>query len=445
MLIVVSDASDTNLTRQSSDKELSITENNQSTLAGSSLATPLYFSTISQSSTEGRTTVPKRILRRRRKHHKMTATRPSPIITSKPFIMEYQNDTNIKEKRRNKTVGLSKRKNNSIRKHKKGSQKHKNPWIVMESKNLVLPIIPTETTTIQSTTILMSSKTTRCSSNNGGCSHICNHKGPKKCGCFKGFTLAKDRKDCTDIDECQTNNGGCQMNCTNTVGSYYCHCPAGFRLSRDWKRCEDINECLLRNGHGPCQDVCNNNYGGYNCSCSRLKGTILGDDLHSCLDVDECAKENGGCSHICINTFGRSFCSCPEGLELTDDFKTCEDIDECQSEQAKIYCPNRCTNTFGSYKCTTTVQNFQNDEPTQELSCKLLDPPQNGFFRCSKKHGLTDIGKSRRKNNNLGAKCSLMCLKGFKRVGKKYWIRCGQNGEWTGNFDAKCLKVGKGL
>ncbi|XP_066147605.1 multiple epidermal growth factor-like domains protein 6 isoform X2 [Euwallacea fornicatus] len=436
------DASEGNLARQPSNKSLSISKNNQSTLTDANLAAP---PTISQSPTEGRAATTKGIRRRRRKHRKMSTTVPSPISTHKPPTMEYLNNTKIKEKGRNKIVRLNKRKNNSVRKHKKESQKHKNPWIIMESKNLVLPIMPTETTTIQSTTTLMSLKITRCSSNNGGCSHICNPKGPKKCECFRGFTLAKDRKKCIDIDECQPNKGGCQMNCTNTVGSFYCHCPAGFRLSRDRKRCEDINECLLRNGHGPCQDVCNNNYGGYRCSCSRLKGTILGDDLHSCLDVDECTQENGGCSHICINTFGRSFCSCPEGLELTADSKTCEDIDECQSEQAKIHCPNGCTNTLGSYKCTTTVQNFQNDGPSQELSCIPLELPKNGFFRCSKKHRLTEIGKSGIKNSNLGTKCFLMCPKGFKRIGKKYRVRCERNGGWIGDFDAKCLKVVKGL
>ncbi|XP_066147609.1 uncharacterized protein [Euwallacea fornicatus] len=283
-----SDASEGNLARQPSNKSLSISKNNQSTLTDANLAAP---PTISQSPTEGRAATTKGIRRRRRKHRKMSTTVPSPISTHKPPTMEYLNNTKIKEKGRNKIVRLNKRKNNSVRKHKKESQKHKNPWIIMESKNLVLPIMPTETTTIQSTTTLMSLKITRCSSNNGGCSHICNPKGPKKCECFRGFTLAKDRKKCIDIDECQPNKGGCQMNCTNTVGSFYCHCPAGFRLSRDRKRCEDINECLLRNGHGPCQDVCNNNYGGYRCSCSRLKGTILGDDLHSCLDVDECTQE----------------------------------------------------------------------------------------------------------------------------------------------------------
>jgi len=79
------------------------------------------------------------------------------------------------------------------------------------------------------------------------------------------------------------------MNCTNSIGSYQCHCPHGFRLGRDTKTCEDVNECLLRNGHGPCQDTCINTNGGYKCSCKRLKGTILANDLHSCVDVDECA------------------------------------------------------------------------------------------------------------------------------------------------------------
>lgn len=80
------------------------------------------------------------------------------------------------------------------------------------------------------------------------------------------------------------------MNCTNTIGSYRCQCPSGLRLSLDSKSCEDINECLLRNGHGPCQDTCENIHGGYKCSCGRFKGTKLGNDLHSCVDLDECAR-----------------------------------------------------------------------------------------------------------------------------------------------------------
>ena len=31
------------------------------------------------------------------------------------------------------------------------------------------------------------------------------------------------------------------------------------------------------------------------------------------LDIDECATNNGGCSHECVNTDGSYFCTCPPG------------------------------------------------------------------------------------------------------------------------------------
>lgn len=128
----------------------------------------------------------------------------------------------------------------------------------------------------------------------------------------------------TDIDECKANNGGCEKECHNALGTYECRCPSGLRLADDSKSCEDINECILRNGHGPCQDTCQNTFGSYKCSCKGLNGTILGKDGHACEDINECVKDNGGCSHNCINTLGQAFCSCPDGMELSSDWKTCQ-------------------------------------------------------------------------------------------------------------------------
>lgn len=110
----------------------------------------------------------------------------------------------------------------------------------------------------------------------------------------------------------------------NTLGSYQCGCPQGFRIAYDMKSCFDVNECLLRNGHGPCQDTCRNTLGSYNCNCENLNGTILGKDGHSCEDLDECLINNGGCSHECINAFGKVFCNCPLGWELSNDWKSCQ-------------------------------------------------------------------------------------------------------------------------
>lgn len=166
--------------------------------------------------------------------------------------------------------------------------------------------------------------TTRCSINRGGCEHFCHENGIEMCTCLEGFSLGRDGKSCTDVNECLINNGHCEHYCYNTPGSYYCDCPRGLRVSSNLRTCEDINECLLRNGHGPCQDTCTNTNGSYVCSCVRLKGTKLARDRHSCKDINECLEGNSGCSHGCVNTLGRSFCTCPPGMELSYNWKTCQ-------------------------------------------------------------------------------------------------------------------------
>lgn len=34
-------------------------------------------------------------------------------------------------------------------------------------------------------------------------------------------------------------------------------------------------------------------------------------------DIDECANENGGCSHHCVNTVGSFRCECPIGFQIS--------------------------------------------------------------------------------------------------------------------------------
>ncbi|KAL3843281.1 hypothetical protein ACJMK2_021223 [Sinanodonta woodiana] len=52
------------------------------------------------------------------------------------------------------------------------------------------------------------------------------------------------------------------------------------------------------------------------------------DDFASTRMVNKCAKNNGGCSHMCLpNPYGTS-CACPTGLQLRTDQKTCESMPE---------------------------------------------------------------------------------------------------------------------
>jgi len=39
----------------------------------------------------------------------------------------------------------------------------------------------------------------------------------------------------------------------------------------------------------------------------------------------ECARNNGGCSHLCLLRFDGYACACPTGVALKEDNKTCED------------------------------------------------------------------------------------------------------------------------
>ena len=44
----------------------------------------------------------------------------------------------------------------------------------------------------------------------------------------------------------------------------------------------------------------------------------------SFLDADECANNNGGCEHECMNTNGSYYCKCNAGYELSLVNHTCE-------------------------------------------------------------------------------------------------------------------------
>lgn len=64
---------------------------------------------------------------------------------------------------------------------------------------------------------------------------------------------------------------------------------------------QDINECGLTSG--VCSNgVCENMLGTYQCICEEgFQQTGSGT---SCVDIDECSINNGGCDDICMNSPG---------------------------------------------------------------------------------------------------------------------------------------------
>ena len=92
-----------------------------------------------------------------------------------------------------------------------------------------------------------------CGQNNGGCQQGCRFiRRRPRCFCNQGFILNRDRRTCSDIDECRGTNGGCSGNCVNTVGSFQCSCPAPLVLQPDGRSCANTNggaqSCSVNNG-----------------------------------------------------------------------------------------------------------------------------------------------------------------------------------------------------
>ncbi|CAK8671827.1 unnamed protein product [Clavelina lepadiformis] len=119
--------------------------------------------------------------------------------------------------------------------------------------------------------------------------------------------------------------------------------------------CLDNNECAVENGG--CSHVCIDTQGSYFCECPEP--LFLGADSRTCQEFapigiqrsasDECANNNGGCSDFCTDTLVGYNCSCEAGKVLGPDEHTCFDINECDVDNGA--CSDGCVNTAGGYFC----------------------------------------------------------------------------------------------
>ncbi|KAL3321265.1 hypothetical protein Ciccas_000063 [Cichlidogyrus casuarinus] len=117
---------------------------------------------------------------------------------------------------------------------------------------------------------------------------------------------------------------------------------------------KDIDECAKNNGG--CQHQCVNVVGGFTCECNP--GWQLGNDERTCFRVlleitDPCEQNNGGCSHKCIFRDESGVeCACNPGFDLQTDGRSCQDRNECESGDARCHGQGaKCVNEIGSYRC----------------------------------------------------------------------------------------------
>jgi len=110
------------------------------------------------------------------------------------------------------------------------------------------------------------------------------------------------------------------------------------------------------------------------------------DEPKSCfLNISECAKDNGGCDQICVDTIDSFFCDCKPGFKLVDN-STCVDINECEILGS---CSQNCENFVGSYKCT--CMDGYKEDPQNSSLCKAAKGKVGLLFAHKTDIRLTDV------------------------------------------------------
>ena len=134
---------------------------------------------------------------------------------------------------------------------------------------------------------------------------------------------------------------------TSTCAAATCGftCNTGYMANAG--ACLDIDECATANGGCSPNAACTNTPGARTCTCNT---GYTGSGV-SCTDVNECLANNGGCdvNATCANTLGARTCTCASGF--TGNGQTCADVNECQSNNGGCNVNATCTNTPGARTC----------------------------------------------------------------------------------------------
>ncbi|XP_011372341.1 tolloid-like protein 2 [Pteropus vampyrus] len=188
----------------------------------------------------------------------------------------------------------------------------------------------------------------------GGCEQRCmNTLGSYKCACDPGYELAANKKTCevacggfiTKLNGTISSPGWPKEYPTNKNCVWQVVAPTQYRISLQF-------EVFELEGN----DVCKYDFLEVRSGLSpdaRLHGRFCGSETpevitsqsnnmrvefksdntvskrgfraHFFSDKDECAKDNGGCQHECVNTFGSYLCRCRNGYQLHENGHDCKE------------------------------------------------------------------------------------------------------------------------
>uniref|UniRef100_A0A8C9R7N5 Fibulin-7-like n=1 Tax=Scleropages formosus TaxID=113540 RepID=A0A8C9R7N5_SCLFO len=129
-------------------------------------------------------------------------------------------------------------------------------------------------------------------------------QGVTRCSCEAGFSIAgRDSTSCTDIDECSLFHAGragrlCLHACVNTPGGYRCTCPDGYNLARDGRNCKDVDECADMRHDCTREQLCVNTFGAFRCvlvDCPRIRNATYAKTSPTRCERNPCPVDNKGC------------------------------------------------------------------------------------------------------------------------------------------------------